>query len=64
PYLCGHQPSLADFASASQLDLRSHTPEWGQVAGAADALQAWLDRMLARPSMQATTWESVAAMAA
>lgn len=64
PYLCGDRPSLADFAVAAQLDLLAQTPEWAQVAGSADALQAWLDRMLARPSMQSTTWAQVAAMAA
>lgn len=64
PYLCGQTPSLADFAIASQLDLMAETPEWAQVAGSARALQAWLERMLARPSMQSTTWANVAGMAA
>lgn len=64
PFLCGDRPSLADFALAAQLDLMAQTPEWEQVAGSADALKAWLDRTLARPSMQATTWANVAAMAA
>lgn len=64
PYLCGDQPSLADFAIAAQFDLVVETPEWAPLAPSAGALIGWLDRMRSRPSMQATTWSNVAAMAA
>lgn len=53
PYLTGDTPTLADFMLAAQLDLLSETPE-GQQLLAGTGLEKWLQRMLARPSMQAT----------
>jgi glutathione S-transferase len=64
PYFTGATPSLADFAIAAQLDLMAETPEWTPLAASADALVDWLERMRARPSMQATTWPKLEAMAA
>jgi glutathione S-transferase len=39
------------------------TPEWPQLTAQTPALSRWLERVVARPSMVATTWERVAAMA-
>lgn len=63
PYFVGDAISLADVLLAPQLDFMRATPEWAPLTRGRENLQAWLDRMNARPSMQATTWERVAAMA-
>jgi glutathione S-transferase len=64
PYFCGEAITLADIMLASQVDFFTLTPEWEPLAGPHDNLRAWLERMNGRSSMQATTWERVAAMAA
>ncbi len=38
-------------------------PEWAPLTKARQQLVDWLERMRARPSLQATTWDRVAAMA-
>ena len=63
PYFAGDSISLADILLAPQLDFMRDTPEWATLAAGRENLQMWLDRMKQRPSMQATTWERVAAMA-
>lgn len=55
--------SLADVLLAPQLDFMRDTPEWEPLTAGHPNLQRWLARMGARPSMVATTWECVAAMA-
>ena len=55
--------SLADLALAPQLDFFAATPEWAALTDGRDNLVEWLTRMNARPSMQATTWPRVSAMA-
>ena len=55
--------TLADVLLAPQLDFLRTTPEWAPLASHHGNLGHWLDRMNARPSMAATTWERVAAMA-
>jgi glutathione S-transferase len=62
PFLAGDSISLADVLLAPQLDFFRETPEWEPLTADAANLRAWLDRMNARPSMAATTWERVAAM--
>ena len=63
PYFAGDAVSLADLLIAPQIDFFTQTPEW-LVLGAPHAnLVAWLARMVARPSVKATTWERVAEMA-
>lgn len=42
-----------------QLDFLSLTPEWAKLFADTPKLNAWLQRMNARPSLQATTWDSV-----
>ncbi|HKU99217.1 MAG TPA: glutathione S-transferase family protein [Vineibacter sp.] len=62
-YLAGDALSLADLLVASHMDFIAQTPEWSAVGASHKNLIAWLARISARPSMQATTWERVAAMA-
>jgi glutathione S-transferase len=46
------------------MDFLAMTPEWATLTAPNPNLPAWLQRMNARPSLQATTWERVAAMVA
>ncbi|HVS78513.1 MAG TPA: glutathione S-transferase family protein [Steroidobacteraceae bacterium] len=62
-YLAGAQVSLADIVVASHMDFLADTPEWRPLTAERPNLPAWLARMSARESLQATTWERVAAMA-
>jgi len=64
PWLAGEHFSLADLLIAPQLAFLAETPEWAALAAPHPRLVAWLDRVEARPSLTATTWEKVAAMAA
>ena len=62
-YLAGEQVSLADMVAAPQMDFLARTPEWAALTAERPNLPAWLARMEARESFQATTWERVAALA-
>ena len=62
PYLAGSQVSLADLVVAAQMDFIAQTPEWAPLTADRPNLPAWLARISARKSFQATTWERVAAM--
>ncbi len=53
PFLAGHELTLADILLAPQLYFLAATPEGAKVMRNT-ALLAWLGRMNARPSMQAT----------
>jgi glutathione S-transferase len=64
PYFTGDQVTLADLMLAPQLEFLSETPEWRPLTARSANLDAWLARMAARPSMQATTWERVASLQA
>jgi glutathione S-transferase len=64
PYFAGEALSLADLLLAPQLDFMQQTPEGEKLAAPHANLRRWLQGMQARPSMQATTWERVAAMTA
>jgi glutathione S-transferase len=63
PYFVGESITLADVILAPQLDFFAATPEWEPLTADSPNVRQWLDRMNARPSMCATTWERVAAMA-
>jgi glutathione S-transferase len=63
PYFAGDAVSLADLLIAPQLDFLRDTPEWPALVAGDGALPRWLERMRARPSLVATTWERVAALA-
>jgi len=60
-YFAGEAPSLADLTLAPQIDFFVGLPEWEPLMGPHRNLQEWHERMLARPSLQATTWEKVSA---
>lgn len=63
-FIAGDRVSLADFMLAAQLDFFAETPEWKPLTENRANLSEWLGRMNARPSMAATTWAEVAALAA
>jgi len=52
-YFGGNNVSIADIMLAAQLDLLSETPE-GKALVTGTRIEAWLARMLARPSFAAT----------
>jgi glutathione S-transferase len=62
-YFVGDDLTLADVLLAPQLDMLRATPEWAVLSAQHANLQAWAARMAARPSMMATTWDRMAAMA-
>ena len=64
PFFAGEAFTLADVLLAPQLDFLSATPEWAVLTADTPHLCAWLERVRARPSLEATTWERVAARAA
>jgi glutathione S-transferase len=48
---------------APQIEFFTQTPEWTVLGAPHKNLVAWLARMEAWPSLQATTWERVSEMA-
>ncbi|HXW72995.1 MAG TPA: glutathione S-transferase family protein [Methylocella sp.] len=64
PYFAGDALSLADLHLGPQIDFFAFTPEWKALTVKIPNLVAWLARLNARPSMQATSWENIAAKAA
>jgi glutathione S-transferase len=57
PYMAGEGLSLADLMLAPQLSLLADCAQGQALLAPYPALKAWLERMQARPSMQATTWD-------
>jgi len=62
-FFAGDAITLADVLLAPQLDFFRDTPEWEPLSAKHANLRAWLERMNARPSMIATTWQRMAALA-
>jgi glutathione S-transferase len=62
-FFAGDTLSLADILLAPQLEFIRATPEWEPLTAGAVNLRNWVDRMMARPSMAATTWERLAKLA-
>jgi glutathione S-transferase len=62
-FFTGDTLSLADLLLAPAVAFFTATPEWAELGAPHANLVAWLARMEARPSMQATTWERVSEMA-
>jgi glutathione S-transferase len=62
-YFGGASPSLADAMLVAHVDFFAAMPEWSPLTAKTPNLVRWLDRMNGRPSMRATTWERVSAMA-
>jgi glutathione S-transferase len=54
PFMTGAQLTLADLVLAPQMDFIAATPEGAEILKGLPNLAAWLERMRARPSMQAT----------
>jgi glutathione S-transferase len=63
PYFAGEAISLADLLVAPQIGFFTQTPEWAVLGAPHANLVAWLARMEARPSLNATTWQRVSEMA-
>ncbi len=63
-YFAGDEVSLADLLLAPAVAFFVPTPEWSVLGAPHPNLVAWLTRMEARPSMQATTWERLTALVA
>src|SRR6266436_6880821 len=63
-YFTGAEVSLADLLLAPAVAFFVPTPEWSVLGAPHPNLVAWLTRMEARPSMQATTWERLTALVA
>jgi glutathione S-transferase len=59
PYFAGESVSLADLMVAPQLDFLAVTPEWRPLTASAPNIVSWLQRMNARASFKATTWERI-----
>ena len=64
PYLTGTSMSLADIMLATQLDLFGECPEGRDLIDGTGNLGPWLERMLARPSFEATRPPEILRMAA
>lgn len=62
-YFAGDAISLADLLVAPGMAFFTQTPEWSELGAPHANLVAWLDRVHARPSMTATTWERLAEVA-
>lgn len=63
-YFAGETASLADLMLAPGIEMFTLIPEWSVLGAPHAKLVAWLSRMPARPSLQATTWERVTEQAA
>lgn len=63
PFVAGAALTLADLIIAPHLDMLSGTPEWVTLTRPHANIRAWLDRMNARSSLQATTPQRVMALA-
>lgn len=59
----GEAISLADLMLAPAVEFFTLVPEWSVLGAPHANLAAWIARMQARPSMQATTWERVSELA-
>jgi glutathione S-transferase len=62
-YLVAEEPTLADILAASHIDFLAQTPEWTALTAERPNIPAWVDRMSARKSFEATTWGRVGELA-
>jgi glutathione S-transferase len=62
-FMTGDKVSIADLMVAPHLDVFVATQEAQSMFAHYPNLGRWLERMQARPSMQATTWEKVSSVA-
>jgi glutathione S-transferase len=61
-YFAGDALSLADLLVAPQIDFFHDQPEWLPLTDQHPNLGTWLERINARPSLKATTWQRLEAM--
>lgn len=59
PFMAGAELSVADIMLAPQLTMFAEVPEGAAMLEAHPKLRAWVERMNARPSMKATTWDKL-----
>src|SRR5713101_1271551 len=59
PWMAGDALSLADLLLAPHLSMFTQAPEGAQILQRHANLRGWLARIEARPSMAATTWDSL-----
>jgi glutathione S-transferase len=59
PYFAGDAVSLADLFAYGHFEFLGQTPEGADML-AGSPLLGWMERMAARPSVQATTWDRLA----
>ena len=64
PWMAGDAISLADLLLVPQLSMLALAPEGTRILQEHANLSGWLDRMEARPSMQATAWDRLLERAA
>ena len=64
PWFAGDQMSLADLLVGPQLELFARAPEWEELIAKAPNLADFLTRIEARPAMQITRMERLAALEA
>ena len=57
----GDDISIADLMLGAHLEMFRRAPEWAALIDSRANLPAWLDRIEARPAMQATVWEKLPA---
>lgn len=62
-YFAGEQVTLADLMVGPHLDFMRMTPEWPVLTEKSPNLVRWLERLNARASFKATTWERISALA-
>ena len=62
-YLAGGDISIADLMLAPQMDYFAQIAEGAGILQPHSNLVAWLERMRARPSMIATTWDRMTELA-
>jgi len=62
-WMAGDAISLADLLLAPHLSMFAQAPEGALILQEHEDLRAWLARIEARPSMQATTWDRLLARA-
>ena len=61
-FMAGDALSLADLLVGPGMDFFVELPEWAPLTAPHPNLRAWMDRLNARASFQATTWPKVAEM--
>jgi glutathione S-transferase len=63
PYFAGEAVSLADLLLAPAVEFFTTIPEWAALGAPHANLVAWMKRLQDRPSMKATTWQRISALA-